>query len=307
MIFGSARVTKFSHKLQKPAGRMRDRFIPYLFIMPFLFSFIFFFFIPAFYSLYLSLTRYAGFGKIIYIGLNNYISLFQFGFFWMAVGNTFFYLFMHSVPVMILSFLLAVSIHSKLIRAKSLFKIGYFLPVTMASVAASLIWKVILGTRSGAINALLGTQLPFLDNTQWFRMSVVVVISWKSIGWFMTVYLAGLSTVSNEIKESALVDGASPFQALIHITIPIMKPIFLFAFIMDTLTSLKLFAEPRLLLASSSIPPEVNTIVGILVDNLQSGMFGKASAIGWVLFYMVLIISLIQLKILGGKENQIDA
>lgn len=285
-----------------PAHR-RDKLVPYLFIAPFLFSFVVFFLVPAVYSLVLSFTRYAGFGKMTFIGLDNYTSLFRFRFFWQAVGNTFFYMLAHMVPVMVLSFLLAVAIHSKLIRRKSLFKMGFFLPVTLASVAASLIWKVILSTRTGAINALLGTQIPFLDRSGLFRFSVVLVIFWKSIGWFLTVYLAGLTTVSDELKEAALVDGAGPVRALWHIVIPLMKPIFLFAFIMDTLTSLKLFAEPRMLLSSTSIPPEVNTIVGILVDNLQSGLFGKASAIGWVLFVMVLIISLIQMGLLGGKEK----
>jgi ABC-type sugar transport system permease subunit len=215
-----------------------------------------------------------------FIGFGNYMALFRFDFFWKSLLNTLFYFVSHSIPVMVISFLLAVAISSKIVGWKNFYKVCFFLPVTMSSVSATLIWKVILSTRTGAINNILGTQIPFLDSTELFRWSVIIIIVWKSVGYNMMIFIAGLTTVNHEIYEAARVDGASTFRSLISITIPIMKPIFLFAVLMDTMSSLKLFTEPRLLGAVDTISPEANTLVGILVDNMNAGMFGMASALG---------------------------
>lgn len=284
--------------------RRFEKAVPYLFILPFLLSFFVFFLFPAIYSLYISLCKYQGFGPMKFVGFSNYKSLFQFDFFWKSLLNTLFYFIAHSLPVMVLSFLLAVAISSKIVRWKSFYKICFFLPVTMSSVSATLIWKVILSTRSGAINSILGTQIPFLDNTVLFRWSVVFIIIWKSVGYYMMIYIAGLTTVNHEIYEAARVDGASAFRTLVSVTIPIMKPIFLFAIIMDTMSSLKLFTEPRLLSAVESISPEANTLVGILVDNMNGGMFGMASAVGWTLFIMISAVSLMQYRILSNRSDE---
>lgn len=284
--------------------RRFDKAVPYLFIFPFLLSFLVFFLFPAIYSLYISLCKYQGFGPMKFIGFNNYKALFQFDFFWKSMLNTLFYFIAHSIPVMFLSFLLAVAISSKMVRWKNFYKICFFLPVTMSSVAATMIWKVILSTRTGAINSILDTRIPFLDNTGLFRWSVVIIIIWKSVGYYMMIYIAGLTTVNHEIYEAARVDGASTFRTLVSVTIPIMKPIFLFAFLMDTMSSLKLFTEPRLLGAVETISPEANTLVGILVDNMNAGMFGMASAAGWTLFIMISVVSLMQYRILSNRSDE---
>lgn len=275
-------------------SRSREALVPYLFIAPFVVMFLVFFLIPAVYSLYISFCNYAGFGPMTFLGLSNFKAIFHFNFFWKAIGNTLFYYIWHTIPVMVLSFLLAVILSSRSVRYKRFFKVSIFLPVTMSSVAATLIWKVILGTRSGAINTFLGTSIPFIDSSTLFRWSVVIILVWKSVGWFMMVYMSGLTTIDHEIYEAAKVDGAGPLRSMTLITIPLMKPIFMFAFLIDTMSSLKLFTEPRLLAATGSVAPVTNTIVGILVDYMNAGRFGMASAVGWALFIMISGLSVIQ-------------
>lgn len=288
-----------SHRLYK----VREFLVPYLFILPFLISFLIFFFIPAIYSFYISMCRYGGFGEMNFIGLDNFCSLFQYGFFWQSISNVLFYFIMHTVPVMVISFLLSVLIASRFVRLKQLYKVFIFLPVTMASVSSTMVWKAILSTRTGALNNILGTQIPFLDESDLFRWSVVVILIWKSTGWFMTVFLAGLTTINQDLYEAATVDGADAFRKLISITIPLMRPIFLFAFLIETASSLKLYTEPRLLGAVQTVNPATNTVVGILVDYMNAGMYGMASAVGWVLFLMIGILSVIQFRIMSGKEE----
>ena len=289
--------------LQKRKRKIKR--IPYLFISPFFFIFIFFFLYPAFYSLYLSLTKFSGFGSPRFVGIENYRILFQYDFFWQAVANTFFYVIAGIVPGITLSFLLAVLIHSRYVKWKTFYKICIYLPQTLATVAASLIFIVILGTNTGVINSLFHTRIPFLENPEYTRWAVVAVITWRGIGWYLLIYLAGLSNIDTEVIESARIDGANAFGMLLKITIPLMRPIFSYTIVIGTINSLKIYTEPKVLLSTvAALPVSVQPVVAMLVNNVQGGVFGMASAIGWVLFVLIFTVYMILYKGLGfGKEE----
>ncbi|MCS7461454.1 sugar ABC transporter permease [Paenibacillus doosanensis] len=290
---------------RRVSSKWRDRTVPYIFITPFILSFFVFFLFPAVYALVLSFYKYKGYGTASFVGVDNYVSLLTYGTFWLSVKNTLFYLVGHLVPVMVISFLLAVAIHSKLVKWKAVFKPLIFLPQIMASVAAALIWKVIFSTHSGVINNLLGTQYGFLEDPSLMKWSVVVLIIWRAVGWFMVIFLAGLTTVGEEVQEAATIDGANGWQRMVYITVPLMKPIFLFAFLMNTIHSLKIYNEPNLLVGGGlTSVPAVAPIMNILTDNIRSGNFGMASAVGWILFVMIYIVSIIQYKLLGGNKTE---
>lgn len=284
--------------------RLKERAVPYLFITPFIVSFVVFFLFPAVYSLALSFFRYRGYGKAIFLGLHNYIALIQYPLFWGTVYNTFFYLVVHIVPVMVISFLLAVAMNSPLVKWQRAYKPILFLPQVMAIVSASLIWRIILGFRYGVINSVLGTHIDFLGGQPLDRISVVILVTWRAIGWFMVIYLAGLTSIDPDINDAALIDGANAFRRLIHVTIPLMRPIFLFTFVIDAIGSLKIYVEPTLLF--SSLPPApvpVRPMVALLVTNISSGDFGLASAVGWFLFILILLVTLLQLRLFRSRET----
>lgn len=298
-------MSSVSKKQMLGAPAAWDKLVPYLFILPFLVSFFVFFIFPSIYSFVLSFFRYKGYGSAEFIGLDNYVALFIYPTFWTAVYNTLFYWIVHIIPVMVISFLLAVGVNSKLVHWKSLYKPLIFLPQITASVASALIFKVIFATRYGVINKLLGTQIFFLEDPALMKWTVVALILWRAIGWYFVIYMAGLTTISDEIQEAATIDGASPFQRLWYITVPLMKPIFLFAFMMDTIGSLKIYNEPLLMFSTGAdAPTDVIPILSILTRNISGGNFGLASAVGWVLFAMILLVSLFQYKIMrGGKDE----
>ena len=208
--------------------------------------------------------------------------------------------------VVILSFLLAVLIKSKVIKQKSLFKVGFFVPQITASVAAIMIWKVVLGTRAGVINTLLGTQIPFLESLSLMKWSVILVMAWRSIGWYMVIFFAGLSTVSEEVIEAAEIDGATGFQRMVKIIIPLMKPTFVFVLFNCCVTTFKVYNEPNLLIgnANSAAPTSVAPIMNLVTNNIKNGNFGTAAAAGWLIFLFIMIISGIQAVIL--RENKED-
>ena len=277
-----------------------SKLAPYLFIRPFLISFIIFFAVPSLYSLILSLFKYKGYGGMKFVGFDNYLSLLQYGTFWKAIGNTLFIYVVHIIPVMVISFLLAVALNSGRVFLSRYVKGILFLPQITSVVATALIFRILLSTRTGVINSVLGTKIPFIEDPRFMKWSIVALVIWRSIGWFMVIFLAGLTTIDESVNDAAAIDGANAFRRMIHITIPIMKPIFMFAFVMETISSFKFYTESTLLITggqSSNIPTASMTIMNLLTTNINGGAFGMASAVGWILFLMILVVSLIQFRI----------
>ena len=179
------------------------------------------------------------------------------------------------------------------------------MPQIVPIVATSLIFKIMFSTQYGAINQILGTQIEFLSDSFWARWSVVIMITWRSIGWYMVILLAGLTTISDDIIEASTIDGASLPQRVIRIIIPLMRPIFLYCLVMSAISSIKLFTEVNVLLADSSgfaTRPNVIPVMNILKINLSGGNFGMASAAGWLIFVLVSFVSVFQFKILGKEK-----
>lgn len=271
-----------------------NRWVPYLFISPFLVSFILFFVYPSAYSFVLSFFSYKGYGAAKFIGLKNYAALMNYGMFWNALQNTFFYFVIRFIPMMIVSFMLAYWLSFSLSRGVSrVYKPLLFMPQVVIVVAAALCWKVILGGQYGVVNMLLGTRLDFLGASGLTKLSVVAMMMWRATGWFLVIYMSGLTTISPDVIEASKIDGASSRQRLFRVIIPLMKPIFLFAFMMDAINSMKIFTEPAVLLGTagdSVIPISAEPVLNLLVTRINSGNFGLASAIGWVLFFIIAIL-----------------
>ncbi len=284
--------------------RNRDGIVPYLFILPFVLSFLIFFAFPAGYSLVLSFFKYKGYGAAKFVGLRNYASLLRYSAFWKAIGNTLFYFLVHLVPVMGGAFLFAVLLQSgSLGKWQKVFKPVLFLPQVIPVMAAALTFRIIFATNTGAINQVFGLSVSWLEDPAVMRWSVVIMCVWRSIGWFMIVFLAGLTTINPSLYEAAILDGATSFQRTVRITIPLMRSIFLFAFIMDAISSFKIYTEVNVLIAGvSNAPTDAAPIMNIVTSNMTNGSFGMASAAGWLLFVMILFISVLELMMMREKE-----
>lgn len=282
----------------------RDGAVPYLFILPFLLSFLVFFAFPAGYSLALSFFNYKGYGVATFVGLGNYQALLNYSGFWKAIGNTLFYFLTHLVPVMGGAFLFALLLQDQSLgRWQKVFKPVLFLPQVIPVMAAALTFRIIFATNTGAVNQLFGTSVRWLEDASVMRWTVVVLDVWRSIGWFMIVFLAGLTTINPSLYEAAILDGATMWQRTLRVTIPLMSPIFLFAFIMDAISSFKVYTEVNVLIAGiSNAPTDAAPIMNIITTNMGSGSFGKASAAGWLLFLMILVVSAVELALMRDRE-----
>ena len=276
---------------------------PYVFLLPFIVVYLATFLFPALYSLVLSFYKYKGYGTAKFVGFNNYKSLLNYSTMWKCLGNTLFYFIMSYIPTMLISFCLAVLVRSKTLkRFQRFYKLIIFMPQICAVVAASLIFQIIFGGDVGVINQLLGTKIPFLTDLKYMKWPVVALITWRGIGWYFIIFLAGLTTISEDVEEAALVDGATPFQKMIHVILPLMRPTFMLTSITYAIGSLKLYTEPNVLLSRTEAPLQVAPYINIVTTNVNGGNFGMASAAGWLLVILIIVCTLLQLKFFGGED-----
>ncbi|MGB3305593.1 MAG: sugar ABC transporter permease [Thermomicrobiales bacterium] len=282
-----------------------ERLAPYLLIAPFVFSFLILFVIPALYSLVLSLYRYRGYGKATYIGTANYDRMLNYHQFWSSWTNTIVYWLGSAALTIVLSFLLAVLVYSSSIFGKRFYKPAIFIPNVMAAVAAALIFQIIFSPESGVLNAVLGTHIAWDQNVWWGRLAVILLRSWHSIGWFFVIFLAGLTTINPELYDAAKVDGANAWQTMGSITIPLMRRTFLFALVIISINSMRLFAEPNLLFSNNLAPPQFQPIMNQLYQNLRGADFGAAAAVAWLIFIPIVVVSLVQFRLLREREGDL--
>lgn len=283
--------------------KKKIKITPYLFLLPFIVVFIATFLYPAIYSLALSFYKYKGYGEAKFIGISNFKNLLTYKTMWNCLLNTFIYFIGSFIPTMIISFLLAVLIRSKTLRGfQSLYKPIIFIPQVCAVVAASLIFKIIFGGDVGVLNQLFHRSTPWLSNVKYMKFPVICLITWRGIGWYFIIFLAGLTTVGEEVEEASLVDGATPWQRLRYITIPLMKPTFMLTSITYLIGSLKLYTEPNVLLSRTEAPLQVAPYVNIVTSNVNGGNFGMACAAGWFLVGIIMGLTILEMKFFGGDD-----
>ena len=289
---------------KEPKSLRSERKVPYLFIAPFLISFLLFFAFPAAYSFVLSFFKYKGYGTATFVGLKNYTSLLNYSAFWKSIRNTLYYFLMHIIPVMAGAFISALVLSSKRMhRVQKFFKPLLFLPQVVPVMATALTFRIIFATHTGVINQMLNLSVPWLEDAVLMRLCVVALVIWRSTGWFMVIFLAGLTTINSDLYEASTLDGATYLQQTIHITLPLMKPIFLFAFIMDAISSFKIYTEVNVMIAgTANAPTDAASIMNMITQNLENGNFGTASAAGWLLFILIAVISVIEQRLLRSEE-----
>lgn len=277
-------------------------------LMPFCILHLVFTVIPAIYSFVLSFFKYRGYGEAKFIGLENYKNLLGMSSTWRQMGNTMIYYITHLIPCLIIGFILAYAVYNMLgKRSQRFYKPIFYLPQLCATVAASMVFGVIFGTNIGVINQLLGTKVPFLTNLNYIKIPVIILIIWRTMGWYFLILLSGMSTVSTDLIEAAKLDGANRLKQIRYVVLPVMKPIISFLIITETMSSIKIYTEPALVtnnVTATSMPIAAAPFVNVIVSNLDGGQFGMASAAGWILFGVILIFTLIYMAAFNEKGGE---
>lgn len=268
-------------------------------LAPVIVIFVVFMVYPILRSLYLSFFELVS-GSYEFVGLRNYITLFKDETFYKALFNTVIYLVIQ-VPIMIAgALLIAVAIEQKFIKGKAFFRTTIFLPSVTALVAYALVFKVLLNGDHGLINYVIemfgGTGVNWFYGEWSARIAVVISITWRWLGYNMIILMAGIQSIPNELMEAADIDGATFWDKLFYITIPMIKPIILFCTITSTIGTLQLFDEPYILTEGG--PNNATITMGQYLYNngFRYLKFGYASAIGYVMTVIIALLSVFQFK-----------
>ena len=278
---------------------------PYVFMTPVLLFGLIFLVIPLGFSAYISLTEWDSTANPRWIGLANYTHLLaQDPFLLLSLLNTFYFAFgmiALGVPsALVLAYVISRS------RFSGVWRAVFWLPMITNLVAVAYIWKFLLADTSGLINRaldLLGLPGPnWLTDPSLSMLSVVIVAVWVSLGHNILLFATGLNEIDESYYEAARIDGAGPLNLFYYVTLPLLRPTIVFVLITNFITALSSFA--LMLVLTDGGPARSTTVTGLYMYEMAFSdlRLGRASATAYILFAIILIISLIQLRILrrGG-------
>ena len=288
---------------RKAHARRRD-WAPYAFIAPFYLVFVVFGVFPILFSLGVSVMDWRGIDPGAFIGLGNYLALFQDESFYRALWNTV-VIWVGTVPPMILAaVVLAVLLNERTTIFRSLYRTVYFLPVVTSLVITGLVFGQLFSQSFGLINAVLAlfgfAPVNWLAEPATMKPILILAMLWRWTGNDMVIMLAGLQSIPNELFEAARVDGASDTQIFFQITLPLLRPVILFDAIISTIGTFNLFAEPYALFGGATGGVgQAGLVTGTLLyqNAFVFARYGYGSALAWVLAVIVFILSLLQLRI----------
>jgi len=265
-----------------------------------------FFFAPVAAAFALSLTDFdiyalADLRNIRFVGLGNYGELLANPLFWQAVGNTLYFVIL-GVPLSICASLgAALLLDSRLARFKAFFRTALFAPVVTTLVATAVIWRYLLHTRYGLIDAAMGAigvaPIDWLGDPRWAMPAIVLFAVWKNFGYNMIIFLAGLQTIPEDLYEAARIDGASAARRLWHVTLPSLAPVILLVSLLTFAGYLQLFAEPYVMTQGGPARSTVSVLYFMYEQGFKWWNLGMASAVAFLLFALMLAVSMVQLAV----------
>ncbi|KMK75134.1 carbohydrate ABC transporter permease [Alkalihalobacillus pseudalcaliphilus] len=275
----------------------------WLFLLPALLLLLVFSIIPIFWVIYLGFTDYNVFSPPQWVGIENFQALFGDSKFWTALKNTFLYWILVTPAITIFSLFLAVLVNQKLVGIK-LYRLSFYFPVLVSVVITALLWKWMFAT-DGIFNflfSLIGVgPVSWLTSSSMAMISVAIVTVWQGLGYYMLIYLAGLQSVSNELYEAAEMDGAGFGRKQWSITIPAMKPIIFFVSVISTMGAFKEFTLMLVMTGGGPVNATTTLVYLVFQEAFEQINFGYASAIATVLFVIILLITLVNMKIQDKK------
>ncbi len=285
-------------------GKWDLKVSPYLYISPFFIMFVLVGLFPIAYTAVISFMDWnlvRGTGE--FIGFDQYIWILTQPHFWTALRNTFSIFLLSSVPQLILAIFIAAVLDRHL-RAKTFWRMSVLLPFVVAPVAVGLIFTAIFADNFGLVNTWLGNLgfegIPWHKDPFWSHVAIATMVNYRWTGYNALILLAAMQAVNRDYYEAATVDGAGRMRQFFSITLPSLKPTLIFVIITSTIGGLQIFDEPRVFdqFGRGGAAQQWLTITLYLYDiGWGQWNFGRAAAMAWILFVIILIIGLINLLI----------
>lgn len=275
---------------------LSDNFAGKILILPAFAGTLVFIVIPVFFSFYLSFCKWDLLSPIKFAGLQNYFEIFSNPQFGLIVKNTFVFAFSTAVIAIIIPLVLAAVLNSK-IRGSEFFKAAYFLPFITPMIVVAIVWEWIFDPNCGLLNYILKSHINWLYDANTAMIALIIVSSWKLIGYNMVILLSGFSGINPNLYESAKIDGASPIQTFFKVTLPLLSPTIFFVLVITTISSFQVFDLIYLMTQGGPMDSTNVLVYWIYKNAFEFFNIGEASAGAYILFLIILLLTAVQWKI----------
>ena len=261
---------------------------------------------PLLRTVYMSFFKSGAFGKWTFVGLDNYIKMFQSASFWTITKNTLVFMVL-TVPVTVIFGLIIAVLLDQKIKGKTVFRAIYFLPMVVAPAAVAMVWKWLFNSEYGIINTVLSalhlpSDINWIADPKTALLTCAIVTIWSSVGYDAILLLSGLQSISRTYYEAARIDGATGFQQFRKITVPLVSPTLFFVLMMRVMSSLKVFDIVYMMIEKTN--PAIRSAETILYNFYQETFVknnkGYGSAL--VVWCVILIAAITIIQFIGQKK-----
>jgi len=280
------------------------------FVAPALLLITAFFVVPVVASLVLSFTDFDVYAiarpeRLRGVGLGNYRRLLDDPRFWLAFRNTAYFVLVGGPLSIAVSLGAAMLLDARLTRFRGFFRTVLFLPVVTTLVAVAVVWRYLYHPRLGLLNHLLGRlgvdPIDWLGDPVWAMPAIILLAVWKNFGFNMIVFLAGLQSIPARLYEAARLDGAGVWQELTHVTLPLLRPTLVFVTLITGIGYFQLFAEPYVMTQGGPAGATLSIVLLMYEEGFRWWNMGYGAAVAFVLFAVILALTLLQLTWQGRK------
>ncbi len=289
--------------------RRRQTLIAWMFALPFVLVFGVFMLFPLVSSFLMSFTDFTSRDvttplAVGFVGIDQYTNLFGNPQFIKSMVNTGYFVIVGIPLTMIVALVLAVALNSGISKFRTIFRVGFYTPVVTSIVAIAVVWRFILQP-DGLLNNVLSwvgiTGPNWLNSTTWAMPALILMAVWRNMGTLMIIFLAGLQTIPEDIKEAAAIDGASAWQRFTKITLPLLRPTLLLGAVLSSVGYLQFFEEPFVMTKGGPLDSTLS-ISYFTFNQFGFGKYAFASAASYVLFVAIALLSIVQFRALRSKD-----
>lgn len=289
-------------------SKFKRKIEPYLFILPHYLMFIVFFAIPAVMALYVSFCKWDFVSAPKFVGLKNYITLladkdsYYFGLFWASFRNTLGYVVV-SVPLLILVPMFLAVLLTKLKKGAGVFQSIFYFPYLLSVATVVLTWRWLLDKSFGIVNQIFHIDIGWTMDQPYFWIAVVMLSLWWGVGGNMVIYIAGMSSIPEDLYEAADLDGAGPLQQFFAITLPGLKNQIMYTLVMTTISSFNIYGQPLMFANMTKLTNDKNTLL-VVIQQTAFGTqqaAGMATAMAMILGVIIVAVSSLQFKFSGDE------
>jgi len=276
--------------------------------LPFILFFALFRLWPILWSFIISFFNYTG-SAFNFVGLRNYTELLKSRTFWQATGNTLFFVIVYNSIMIGVAITLSTVLNSPLVTGRKIFRSIYFIPIAMSLPVVAIVFDMIFARNIGLFSLifrLMGKryELRWFSNIDLAMWGIIIMRMWRGIGYYCAYFLAGLTSISTEIYESAKIDGAGRVKTFFGITLPLLRPMLMFVAIMSTILSFQIFDEPWIIAQGGPANATTTLQIFLYQTSFLEGSLGKGSAVSYLMTLLMMGASILYVNRLGEKENK---